>query len=113
MKKIALPVSGTKINPHFGHCNSFIFFKVKNHKVVAEEWAKAPMPIHKPGLVPGWLAENKVTDVIVGGIGQSAIQILSQYKINVFVGVPIKNPEELVRDYLEGILETNGNLCDH
>jgi len=70
-------------------------------------------PPHEPGLYPKWLADMGVTDVIAGGMGQKAIVLFSQNKINVFVGVPVKSPKELVLDYINGILETSDNCCDH
>lgn len=111
MKKLAIPVIGKTLSPHFGQCEHFKFFEVKNHKVIHEEIIKAPE--HKPGLLPNWLIGKKVTDVITGGIGHKAIEIFNQNKINVFVGVEVKDSNELVNDYLEGTLETNGNFCNH
>lgn len=111
MKKIALPVAGNMICEHFGQAQYFKFYKLENQLILKDEIIKAP--VHKPGLLPNWLANNNVTDVIVGGIGHNAIEIFHQNKINVFVGVAIKDPTELVNDYLNGVLETDGNLCDH
>lgn len=110
MRKIALPVVGDMLNPHFDHCQYFKIYNTENQMVINEELIKAPVP--KPSLLPNWLANHNVTDVIARGIGQKAIKILNQYKINVFVGVKMKDPNELVNDFLEGILETKGNLYD-
>jgi len=54
-----------------------------------------------------------VTDVIAGGMGQRAIGLFNQQKINVFVGAPIKSPKELASDLLTDSLETGANYCDH
>ncbi|MCK7542001.1 MAG: hypothetical protein MZV63_69485 [Marinilabiliales bacterium] len=37
-----------------------------------------PRP-HEPGLLPGWLAEKGVTDVIAGGMGQRAIGLFNSH----------------------------------
>jgi len=111
MKKIALPVTGNMLCPHFGLCQHFKIFNVVNQMVLSEELIKAP--VHKPGLLPGWLANKCITDVIVSGIGHNAIEIFNQNKINVFVGVEVKHPKDLLDDFMKGTLETNGNLCDH
>jgi predicted Fe-Mo cluster-binding NifX family protein len=50
-------------------------------------------PPHELVLLPGWLAEKGVTDVIAGGNGQRAIGLFTQQKINVYVGAPIKSPK--------------------
>lgn len=111
MKKIALPVDGSNLCEHFGHAHYFKFYNLENQMILNEELEKAP--VHKPGLLPKWLVDKNVTDVIVAGIGHNAIEVFNQNKINVFVGVQVKKPNDLVNDYMEGTLETNGNLCDH
>lgn len=111
MKKLALPVIGNNLCQHFGHCEYFKLYEIENQMVLNEEIIKAP--VHKPGLLPKWLADLNVTDVITGGIGHKAIEIFNRNKINVFVGVEEKDSNELVNDYLKGTLETNGNLCNH
>lgn len=111
MKKIALPITEGKLSEHFGHCQDFAFYYIENQTIAKEEIFLAPP--HQPGLLPNWLVEHNVTDLIVGGIGHKAIEIFNQHKINVFVGVQTKEPKELVHEYLNGVLETNGNLCNH
>ncbi|MGB4230153.1 MAG: NifB/NifX family molybdenum-iron cluster-binding protein, partial [Bacteroidales bacterium] len=70
-------------------------------------------PDHVPGLYPKWIAQIGVTDVIAGGMGQKAIELFNQQKINVFVGAPVKTAEELVIDFLNNNLNLNANYCDH
>lgn len=111
MKKIALPVLEGKLSPHFGHCQNFVIYNIEDQSILNE--TLIPSPPHQPGLIPIWLAKHNVTDLIVGGIGHKAIEIFNQHKINVFVGAQVKETKELVTDYLNGILETNGNLCNH
>ena len=36
-------------------------------------------PPHEPGILPKWIAQNGVTDVIVGGVGDRAIKILQHF----------------------------------
>ena len=111
MKKIALPVVDGKLSPHFGHCQHFEIFDVENNKII--EKTVAISPPHEPGILPGWLAEKGVTDIIAGGMGQRAIGLFNQNNINAYVGAQIKEPKELVLDFIKGTLETSANLCDH
>ena len=111
MRKIAIPVLDHKLSPHFGDCSYFIFFYIKNESIFKEELISPPSQL--PELIPNWLVKKGVTDVIAAGIGLKPIEILNQQKINVFVGVKEEDPKVLVQEYLDGILETNGNLCDH
>jgi len=51
--------------------------------------------------------------MITADIGLNAIKIFTRLKINVFARVKAKDTKILVQEYLDGILETSGNLCDH
>jgi len=70
-------------------------------------------PDHQPGLYPRWIAEHGVTDVIAGGMGQRAIDLFNEQKINVFVGAPMLKAKELVDEFLSDKLVLNANYCDH
>ena len=72
----------------------------------------APPP-HERGAIPKWLVEQRITDVIAGGIGEHAINNLRRHHINIYTGARLKNPGELTRDLLDGTLETGENYCDH
>jgi predicted Fe-Mo cluster-binding NifX family protein len=111
MKIIALPVKGNQLSPHFGLCSHFIFYFEQNGKIIKEELV--PAPIHQPGQISKWLIEKGVTDVIAASIDLKPIEILNKHKINVFVGVKLKGLKILLNEYLDGTLETNGNLYDH
>ena len=111
MKTIALPVKENKLSPHFGLCSHFMFYYEVNGEITKEELI--PVPHKEPESVPNWLVEKGVTDVIAFGIGIKPVEILNRNKINVFVGVEGEDPEILVYKYLNGTLQTDGNLCDH
>jgi len=84
---------------------------VEQDKVVAS--AKVLPPPHEPGVLPRWLAEQGVTDIIAGGMGQQAIDLFKQNSINVFVGAPTISDRELVDKYLSKELTFTANYCDH
>lgn len=111
MTKVAIPVSNGQLDPHFGHCKQFALYSIVEGNVTQKEVLDAPP--HEPGLLPRWLAEKGATEILAGGMGQRAIAIFNQCKINVFVGVPSKKDDDLINDYLKGALETNENACDH
>ena len=111
MTKVAIPVSDGILSQHFGYCQYFALYHISDGEIVNSEILDAPP--HQPGLLPKWLAEKGATDILAGGMGQRAIAIFNQFKINVFVGVPGKAADDLIKDYLQGILVTNENACDH
>ncbi len=110
-RKIAIPMADGMLCAHFGHCQQFEIFETAENDIVNE--MNVTPPPHEPGLLPGWLAQKGVTDVIAGGMGQRAISLFNQHKINVFVGAPTQAPKTLVKDFLEGNLKVGANYCDH
>jgi len=110
-KRIAIPLENGILCSHFGHCQQFAIIDTEN-KSISGETLVTPPP-HEPGLLPGWLAEKGVTDVIAGGMGQRAIDLFNNQKINVFVGAEIKSFKELANDLLNNSLAAGANYCDH
>lgn len=110
-KIIAIPSTNGVLDEHFGHCNQFTLFEIDDNSVLNQQVLDAPP--HQPGLLPPFLAEKGVTDVIAGGIGQRAIQIFNQHKINVFVGAPKLAVKKLIEGFLNNSLRFSANYCDH
>jgi predicted Fe-Mo cluster-binding NifX family protein len=111
MRKIAVPVIGNKLSPHFGHCEQFELFEVENNKIISENATTSPP--HEPGILPAWLAKQGATDIIASGMGNRAISLFNEQKINVFLGSEIKEPKELVQNLINDNLTTGKNFCDH
>lgn len=112
IRKIAVPVDNSgMLDGHFGHCQFFAILTIENEQIITEE--KIVPPPHEPGLLPKWLAEKGVTDIIAGGMGQRAIELFNQRKVNAFVGAPRLDARELVEGYLKGSLSFTANYCDH
>ncbi|MGQ1946735.1 NifB/NifX family molybdenum-iron cluster-binding protein [Geofilum sp. OHC36d9] len=112
MRKIAVPVNEkNELDAHFGHCKYFILADVEDKSIVKTE--KVPAPPHEPGLLPKWLGEKAATDIIAGGMGQQAINLFMQNKINVFVGAPTMEASELIKKFLNEELSFTSNYCNH
>ncbi len=111
MQKIAMPVLDNKLSPHFAHSLLFKIFLVENQTIIDEYLVDVPSQLSES--LPVWLIKKDITDLITRGIGHKEINLFNQHKINVFVGVKMEDPATLVQEYLEGMLETNGNLCDN
>lgn len=111
--RIAIPLAGDKLSPHFGHCERFALVDVDApvRRVLRQEDVEAPP--HEPGLLPSWLAQRGVTAVLAGGMGQRAQDLFAQQGIVVVVGVPSETPKRLVAQYLTGTLRAGDNVCDH
>lgn len=111
MKKIAIPLQNNTLCSHFGHSEKFVVYEINNSEIV--NTIQLIPPPHEPGSIPRWLHQQGVTDIIAGGIGQRAIQILLSNKINVYVGVQPQPPDQIVKDFMDGTLKAGVNLCDH
>jgi predicted Fe-Mo cluster-binding NifX family protein len=111
MKKLAMPLDQGKLAEHFGHSRLFHFFEIEDNKIV-NSYAKEPPP-HQEGVIPRWLAEEKASDLLVGGIGPKAVEILYAHGINVYVGVGVDDANNLALDFINGDLKFGQNYCHH
>jgi len=109
--KIAIPTADGKLCMHFGHCQQFILVDVEDEKIKNVE--AATPPTHAPGVLPAWLHEKGANIIIASGMGMRAQNLFTQNDIEVVVGAPILEPEELVEQYISGILKVGDNICDH
>jgi len=111
MKKIAVPTLNGTLSAHFGGSEYFTVVNVDNNSIVSEEIL--PTPEHTTGSYPNFLAEQKITDIIVGGIGGKAIDIFNNNNITVYAGAEAKLPKDLAQDLIDGKLVVTGNACSH
>lgn len=113
MKRIiAIPVDKSgMLDAHFGHCKYFAIISTSDNEIVSEEFVVPPP--HEPGLLPNWLADKGVTEIIAGGMGQRAIQIFNQRGVNAFVGAPKALSIDIAKGFLDGSIQFQANYCDH
>jgi predicted Fe-Mo cluster-binding NifX family protein len=111
--KIAIPLIDGRLTPHFGRCEEVVIVEAdfEKRRIVAKKHLKPPP--HAPGVLPRWLGEQGAEVIIAGGMGHRAREIFAENGVYVVVGASSKTPEELVTDYLDGILPDGENRCDH
>ena len=111
--KIAIPVSGGELSPHFGHCSEFVFMDVdENAKTIIAE-TREDAPPHQPGVLPRWVSERGANMIFAGGMGPRAIDMFEARGVTVLLGVESRAPRALVKAWLEGGLSTGDSSCDH
>jgi ATP-binding protein involved in chromosome partitioning len=110
--RIAIPVAEGALAAHFGHCQHFGFFEVDDDGQVTGPEYIVP-PVHAPGVLPKWLAENKADMIIAGGMGSRAQNLFVEAGVKVLIGAPSIAPEKIVEAFLNNSLQTGDNLCDH
>lgn len=111
--RIAIPLARGKLAQHFGHCEEFALLEISEQSREIISSSRVESPEHEPGLLPSWLAGHAVDMIIAGGMGMRAKQLFQQNNIQVVVGASADTPENIVQAYLDGILVTGDNLCDH
>jgi len=111
--RVAIPLAAGKMSMHFGHCEQFALLDVdpESKEILGKEVVDAPE--HEPGLLPRWLSEHGASLIIAGGMGRRAQDLFAQQNIEVVIGAPRLEPEQLVMDYLNGKLKVGENICDH
>lgn len=112
--KIAIPVHQGRFSEHFGGAETFAFYTVdENSRAIGERLLGAP-PEHGRGVFPVWLRQQGATVILAGGMGPRAAKIFAHHGVEVVLGVQGEDPEAIVRSYLDGTLETTGQVChDH
>ena len=110
-KTIVIPVTEGKLSSHFGHCEQFYFAEVVDNKIT-NEYMQTP-PEHEPGLYPRWVKEQGGSLVIAGGMGPKARALFSENGMETIVGAPTEDPRKVAEDFLNGVLQTSENSCNH
>ena len=110
-QKIAIPTSEGKLWQHFGKAPEVTFVTVENGQVKETVVLKAPE--HEHGSMPRFIAAQGSTDVLCGGLGQGAVNILNELGIQVHGGAPTIAVDEAVSQYLGGTIVYGDSSCHH
>lgn len=105
MKKIALPTEKNELGSYFGSCKQFKLYHIENDKVISETTLLPPFC--EPELLPAWLSEKGITDIITSGIEYTAASIFKLNGVNVIIGTPVKENNEIIQDFINGTIETD------
>jgi predicted Fe-Mo cluster-binding NifX family protein len=109
--KIAVASMQNEVSQHFGHCEKFRLFDIKDGIVISIDEIINPAQ-HSHGQLPAMLMQHGVNVVVAGGIGTGAKQLLQNAGITVYSGVN-GNVEEAVNLFLLGKLEDANTDCGH
>ncbi len=110
MKRVAIPISKNELSEFFGECNHYEIFEI-DKKIIDRKLVEIPSGFNILEL-PEWLKNQGVTDVIAYKISKQIISLFASNKVNLFVGVPKKSPQNLIDDYLQGTLESDKNIIE-
>jgi predicted Fe-Mo cluster-binding NifX family protein len=111
MIRIAIPLQQGRFCEHFGGAEAFALYTVDpTTRTVADLRHDVP-PEHGRGIYPTWLRQQGATVVLAGGMGPRAADIFARQGIEVVLGVRGDDPDAVIRSYLDGTLETTGEVC--
>lgn len=110
-QKIAIPTSEGKLWPHFGKAPQVTFATIEDGKIKQTDTLQAPP--HEHGAMPKFIAEHGATDVLCGGLGQGAVDMLNKLGIQVHGGAPAIEVDKLLAMYLGGTIVYGDSSCHH
>ncbi len=112
MSEITLAIScdGEMVSSHFGRCEKYLIFKIREGEVIEKE--EILNPGHQPGFLPQFLKQKGVNVLIAGGAGPRAQDLLQDLGIEFILGVS-GNVNEVLTAYLNGELKPGQSQCEH
>ncbi len=109
--KIAVTYDNGNVFQHFGHTEKVKIYIIENGKIVSEKIEDTSATGHS--LLVEFLKNNDIKVLICGGIGQGAVNALTEVGIELYSGNE-GNANEIVKSYIEGKLEQNSaSNCNH
>lgn len=108
-QKIAIPTNEGKLFGHFGKAPQVTIVTVENGQATKTEVVVAPE--HEHGSMPKFIAGHGCTDVICGGLGMHAKEMLNELGIQVHSGAPALPIEEIIEQYLNSSITYGESGC--
>jgi predicted Fe-Mo cluster-binding NifX family protein len=110
IKRIAIAADGTGVSSHFGHCEKFAIYHVRDKEIIHQECVVSPG--HEPGKLPRLLATRGITHVLAGGMGMRAIQLFEEQGIGIVLG--IQGPvDEVAECFAQDKIVSGESMCSH
>ncbi len=108
MKRVAIPIVNGRLSENFGQCNHYDIFELDG-LIVKSEQLEIP-PKDDITKLPEWAANEGITDIIAYKIDKRIIKMFTFFRINLFLGIPIDTPRNLVEDYVNGRLKSDEKI---
>jgi len=110
--KIAVPLTENKqIDDHFGHCEYYGVYTVSDSKEITDmQILPSPQGCGCKSNIAMDLAGDGVTVMLAGGMGEGAVNVLSNFGIKVIRGCS-GDATEVVKMFISGNLTDSGVSC--
>ncbi len=110
MKRVAIPIVNNKLSEYFGACSFYNIYEINGNHVSKSIYKKPA--ISAISELPAWAVENGITDIITYKISSQIISLFSKHKINLYVGISINEPEQLIEEYLNENLVSDHTVIE-
>ncbi len=111
--KIAIPDNNGEVNQHFGQSRSFSIIEIDNNSQVIDiKTVSAAGLQHQHEGIADFLRNQGVEVVIVGGIGQGAIDGLESRGLKVLFGAS-GSVKDTAEAFAEGRFISKRTVCNH
>ncbi len=107
-KRVAIPVVNEQLSEYFGDCGYYQVFEIEG-EITSHQKLQIPAGASVLEL-PEWLGKMGITDVITYKIDPKIIHLFASRKINLFVGIAVDSPGNLIDAYLQGKLESDDKM---
>ncbi|MDD4516169.1 NifB/NifX family molybdenum-iron cluster-binding protein [Massilibacteroides sp.] len=108
--KIAVPTKESKVDDHFGHCESYTIYTIEDNSIKGTESLPSPQGCGCKSNIASVLQEKGITVMLAGSMGNGALNVLSNHGIKVYRGCS-GGTKELVLDFLSGKINDSGEAC--
>jgi len=99
MRRVAIPINEDKLSEYFGNCTHYKIYDLEGNSI-HEKQLELP-DVKSIVELPEWAWKNGITDIITYKIDSQIIMLFNRYKINLFVGIPMDTPENLINEFLK------------
>ena len=107
---IAVPAKEEMVDDHFGHCDHYTIFTIKDNKVVSRQTLPSPQGCGCKSNIASVLQEMGVETMLAGSMGDGAKNILESHNIKVLRGCS-GSVDTLVESFLKGFVFDSGQGC--
>lgn len=108
MSRVAIPILNDVLSTDFNECGYYDIYEIDQKKIVAQNREKLCNKTSND--LNNWIIKKGITDIIVHGIDKVSVNYFAETKVNLFVGVSISSPNELIDAYLKGTLQSNTKI---
>jgi predicted Fe-Mo cluster-binding NifX family protein len=105
MPKVTIPISGNFLSEKFNDCSNYQIIEIDEQGKISRKDGMPPQLFLT--MLPDLANQYGITDIIAHSIDNASLKYINDTKINLFVGLNISTPEQLIDAYLEGSLQSN------